>query len=608
MSQNHRPGSAKPVPQTFSSNDLIGTPVKNFLSGHGWLHGKVVSWSSSDSGENGNSERNIIDNLYHVSYDNDKTGCYPYYAIHELFSLTMIQVGSRLVLYSYLIDQYFKASVKAIDDTQINNIHAEFENKRADWIDIRRFKFHVLAPRIPLPPALLIDTKLELHQEHEDIPSQSLQMVDKESQTDSAEGQTGSQLNSTMKCQETQTTVQETNDQQTQTDIVVEEIKQESQNDHVYQSQTLAEGNRDENSQTELIADESTRAENESDLFTAGEAETKTVAAVVLGRKEMASRASFDSTDTWNQKVDLIAQQSSIALDIDSGVSVDDAEGTELLPPSESGSSSKRASGGNGRVLKTPPLSAVRKGTKLAILWEPNQEYYSVTVVNIRKAKNRISHFIQYDQDSYREWTSLANREFYLLEDFLRHESFLKSMRVGCLSSENIKKKRREEEESRKHGNDKTSDPYIRIERPDDVNRMADLLTARQKTLNSVSVGCRVAIWWANEKTYFKGTITEIRDNKGAKQYHIKYDDGDKAWVTLEAQSFFILFPFDQDNHDEVSTTKPSVARSLDPEPEEEQVSDAEQVTLNVTSSGKKKFSATKKTPETTHAGKKRKK
>ena len=41
------------------------------------------------------------------------------------------------------------------------------------------------------------------------------------------------------------------------------------------------------------------------------------------------------------------------------------------------------------------------------------------------------------------------------------------------------------------------------------------------------NLNCRVKVWWADDRCWFKGTIVSVNVNKGAK---VHYDDGDTFW------------------------------------------------------------------------------
>ena len=58
--------------------------------------------------------------------------------------------------------------------------------------------------------------------------------------------------------------------------------------------------------------------------------------------------------------------------------------------------------------------------------------------------------------------------------------------------------------------------------------------------LQSVTVGCRVAVYWDGEDAYFEGTITQER-NHPKRPFYILYDDGDQEWIDLSQETFRIL-------------------------------------------------------------------
>ncbi|KAL7576028.1 hypothetical protein ACA910_000815 [Epithemia clementina (nom. ined.)] len=235
--------------------------------------------------------------------------------------------------------------------------------------------------------------------------------------------------------------------------------------------------------------------------------------------------------------------------------------------PKELEKSKSKDGAGPILVLKSPPLSSVHKNTRLAILWDQNDEYYAVKVLDVRKVKTRTTFHLEYTHDSFREWTVLANREFYVLDDFLAYESYLDSQRDGCLSSENIKKIKRDDEEGRMYGKQKHEwmrEPFTRIELPMDKARSSDLQAAHRRTVKAVHKGCRVAVWWSHERRFYKGGVQNERTKKGTLLHQIHYDDGDKTWVNFEEQCFIILLPPEQggeEGDDDSSDKKPAAKR-----------------------------------------------
>ena len=221
---------------------------------------------------------------------------------------------------------------------------------------------------------------------------------------------------------------------------------------------------------------------------------------------------------------------------------------TEDASQEEEGESSKSSTPSNGPllVLKSPPLASVKKNTRLAILWDMDEEYYEATVLEIRKYKSRTIAHLEYTQDTFREWAALGDREFYILSDFMAYEKYLNDQRIGCLPSENIRKIKNNEEQERAYGRQQYEwirDPFTRIEIPLDTTSNADLYAAHLKSIKAVRVGSRIAIWWVAEKRFYKGNVIDVRTRKGIHQYQVKYDDNDKLWVNLEKNFFFVLLP-----------------------------------------------------------------
>jgi hypothetical protein len=55
-----------------------------------------------------------------------------------------------------------------------------------------------------------------------------------------------------------------------------------------------------------------------------------------------------------------------------------------------------------------------------------------------------------------------------------------------------------------------------------------------------VTVGARVAVFWDGEREYFTGTVTKEVPGK-KKPFLVKYDDGDKEWMTFHGERFKLL-------------------------------------------------------------------
>ena len=63
-----------------------------------------------------------------------------------------------------------------------------------------------------------------------------------------------------------------------------------------------------------------------------------------------------------------------------------------------------------------------------------------------------------------------------------------------------------------------------------------------------VTVGTRVAVFWAGDREYFAGTISGMRTLFHKKPFFLSYDDGDDEWLDLADHEFHILERNDPDN------------------------------------------------------------
>ena len=385
-------------------------------------------------GETGDvMDQEIAETRYRVRFEHDDIQHYPLYELQELIKFAMVGVGSRIALYSYETDCYVRADVLCLEDTRTSNMRVQFETGCSDWVDLRRFKFQVLS------------------QENTDLFLIS-----------------GSP-----------TTLRETRSSK---------VKNKRRKQQVYSFHDRGD------------VVESTIVSSNATPYSSKRATKSMHSKAVAGKSPAGREGVFRHSspgfphgmkdDDGSYSVDETQELAGVKDIVEPGDRViviggDGEKGGRV--PSEVGGEDYPVV-----VLRAPSLTSLRKGTRLAILWDQNEEYYPVTVKNMRRESRHILYQIEYEKDSYREWTTLADREFYLLNDFTAYERYLDSQRNGCIPAENIKKVKQGEEDrtiSEDEGYEWVRRPFTRVEHPSDEGGTLDLQKQRRRTLRQVAKG-----------------------------------------------------------------------------------------------------------------------
>lgn len=88
--------------------------------------------------------------MYVVTFDSGLTKEFPDYILESMIELAKVKEGTKISLYSYEIDDFFHAIVRDVDDNMgVKNICVEFENKRKEWLDLRRFMYNLVKEDTP---------------------------------------------------------------------------------------------------------------------------------------------------------------------------------------------------------------------------------------------------------------------------------------------------------------------------------------------------------------------------------------------------------------------------------------------------------------------------
>jgi hypothetical protein len=139
-------------------------------------------------------------------------------------------------------------------------------------------------------------------------------------------------------------------------------------------------------------------------------------------------------------------------------------------------------------------ISKISVGTRVAVWWPGDEEYYEATV--LKERAHKLPFQIIYDEDKKVEWI-----------DFRKHKFFLLS------SPPEVKKRGRHAD-------------------GEGIGASEDL--------KKISIGSRVAVWWSNVRKYYEGRVTRIQ--KGEKAFFLEYDDGKLShWIDLSKHTFRLL-------------------------------------------------------------------
>lgn len=137
-------------------------------------------------------------------------------------------------------------------------------------------------------------------------------------------------------------------------------------------------------------------------------------------------------------------------------------------------------------------VAKVTIGTRVAVWWPEDRKYYNGVVTRKQPEAHWKPFFLQYD-DGDEEWIDFRHHRFRILSS-ARKDSFEppNGKRGGCCAD-----------------------------------------------ISQVSIGSRLSVWWPQEKEFFDCTVTRNRDHK--RSFYLEYDDGDREWVDLKEEKFFML-------------------------------------------------------------------
>ena len=111
--------------------------------------GKITSWDDTAK-------------VYKVEYDNPKIKSKKFREqnILEPVLIACLVKKSKISIYSYSDSDFYDAEIKEVDDSKLDNLKAVFDSGMNEWIDIRRYKYHIVSmPKVRIPKTA-IDTNI----------------------------------------------------------------------------------------------------------------------------------------------------------------------------------------------------------------------------------------------------------------------------------------------------------------------------------------------------------------------------------------------------------------------------------------------------------------
>jgi hypothetical protein len=147
-------------------------------------------------------------------------------------------------------------------------------------------------------------------------------------------------------------------------------------------------------------------------------------------------------------------------------------------------------------ALECPDLSLLKVGSEIAVWWDGDRKYYPAQIKEVRsKAKKQF--YVEYKDDSFREWIDLRSERFQLLplpqKTGTKHALVESQFTISC------------------------------------------------QLCDQVQVGSSVNVWWHDDATFYSAVVKQIQKDR-QKQFLLLYDDdGMEEWIDLRKEKFQLL-------------------------------------------------------------------
>ena len=431
--------------------------------------------------------------VYVVQYDNSlQTHEYNARTIIEPILIANIGKGTRMSMYSCSEDSFYDAEITDVDDSKMENFFAHFDSGMDEWIDVRRYKYHILnAPNGKIKVTGWDSNLAVITEKSQDRPRST--SPDTADSRDSAGAPNGSTSNG-------------------ETGKIVHLSKK-----HPFPNVKNISGP----APTDIaFVDRGTvvaiRWKRPYILYDA------TVVKMKDDGSQYLLQYHYDSATKW---VDLrktefyvIGVDSTFQAALDDGGSrpsrrarksedkkedqsrkrrrVDSTQNEDVKPQADTTTTEtaiQTIKESQMNDFQNATVKQLTVGSRIAI-WTRLKEYRKATVMSF--PRNRDEFEVQYDTERQARKINLKQNAFLVLES--------------------------------EHGKDE----------PRKVSRI-EALKHQNPDINDVTVGTRVSVLWEGDMKYYTATVLKIKQGED-EPFFIKYDDGEEEWIHLGVCKFKI--------------------------------------------------------------------
>ena len=446
-----------------------------------WRVGKITKW---DAGKK----------VYTVSYPNSQQippQEYTERTIIEPVIMANLGVGTKISIYSYSDNSFYDAEVNDVDDSKVDNLRADFESGMSEWIDIRRYKYHILNAPNGKVLKTYEDSNLAVISERAPVrrsaTPEAVETQDLPIQPPSTTN-SGDAGRLTVSRDHPFPNVRGVSGPATSNVAFVDRgtiVAIRWKRPYILYDATVVKM-KDDGSQylLQYHYDSCTKWVdlNKSEFYVIGVDATFAVA-----NEEGPSRGTRRGARKSEGSAPNVADEPSRKRPRRSVASMDDMD----MEPTETPMISV-----NERETNNIQLNAVKQltvGSRIAV-WSRYKEYRKATVKSFNK--NREEFEIQYDADKQGRKTKISLKQ----NPFL----ILQPSDGSSFPQE-------------------TSSEWENHQNPD---------------IGLVEVGTKISVLWEGDSKFYSGKVTRMCD--GEKPYYLEYDDGDVEWIDLKKNKFRI--------------------------------------------------------------------
>lgn len=259
-----------------------------------------------------------------------------------------------------------------------------------------------------------------------------------------------------------------------------------------------------------------------------------------LGATGRVKRSQSMVSKSLKVKGDVVGDgDSATETEISEGQSCKSTRGSDLVDSDEESSPRKRTkSSPRKRTKRVTQLEDVSVGVRVSVYWTDDEKFFTGTVTKHRSGKKPF--YVEYD-DGDNEWLDLEQQTFRIVQrGRFQLEPYSPSASRDASHDEptprrKTPRKKAETIDSPSAG--KTTSPPRK--------RRGSHTTSPVKTndvdMSKIVVGTRVAVWWPEDRRYYKGVVTRKQPEANWRPFFLEYDDGDEEWIDFRHHKFRIL-------------------------------------------------------------------